>query len=259
MHLLQGLAVGLDPAGRGIGHGFKADLGAVFRLQPVDDHVELQGTDNADDPVGAEIRLEDLHQAFFGQILQALAHLLDAHGVGETHAAQDFRREGRQAGDVDVLAFGQRIADAELAVVGHADDVARIGKIGNLAFFGEEEDRRGNGDLLAGTHMFQLHAALERARAQAHEGNPVAVLRVHVGLHLEDKAGDLVFFRHDGAPAGGRLGMRRRCEFGDEVEDFLNAVVAQGRAEEDRRQMAFQKAFLVEGRHSLPRPVPHSR
>jgi hypothetical protein len=40
-------------------------------------------------------------------------------------------------------------------------------------------------------HMGQLHAALEMARGQAHEGHAVAVLGVHVGLHLEDEAGDL--------------------------------------------------------------------
>jgi hypothetical protein len=35
-----------------------------------------------------------------------------------------------------------------------------------------------------------LHAALVAARADAHEGDAVAVLRVHVGLDLEHEAGE---------------------------------------------------------------------
>ncbi len=45
--------------------------------------------------------------------------------------------------------------------------------------------------------MQHLHAALEMARAQAHEGDAVAVLGIHVGLDLEDEAGDLVLRRLD--------------------------------------------------------------
>ena len=39
------------------------------------------------------------------------------------------------------------------------------------------------------------------AGAQAHESHAVAVLGVHVGLHLEDEAGHFVFRRLDGALA----------------------------------------------------------
>ena len=42
--------------------------------------------------------------------------------------------------------------------------------------------------------MGQLHAAFEVARRHADKGDAVAVLGVHVGLHLEDKAGNLCFF-----------------------------------------------------------------
>jgi len=38
---------------------------------------------------------------------------------------------------------------------------------------------------------FYLHAAVEAAGTHAHEGDAVAVARVHVGLDLEHEAGEL--------------------------------------------------------------------
>ena len=45
--------------------------------------------------------------------------------------------------------------------------------------------------LLARAHDLQPHAALEVARGDAHEGDAVAVRRIHVGLDLEDDAAEL--------------------------------------------------------------------
>jgi hypothetical protein len=47
------------------------------------------------------------------------------------------------------------------------------------------------GHRLAGAHELRLHAALQLARADAHEGDAVAVVGVHVRLDLEDEAGHL--------------------------------------------------------------------
>ena len=41
--------------------------------------------------------------------------------------------------------------------------------------------------------MGQLHAALEMSRRHANKGDAVAMLWVHVGLHLENKARHLFF------------------------------------------------------------------
>ena len=88
------------------------------------------------------VRAEHLHHALLGQLLQRLLQLLGLHRVGQPHAAQDFRREARHADEVEVLALGQRVADAQRAVVGNADHVAGIGLVGERAVLGEEELRR---------------------------------------------------------------------------------------------------------------------
>src|SRR3546814_1688694 len=49
----------------------------------------------------------------------------------------------------------------------------------------------------------QLHAPLERTGTEAHEGNPIPVLRVHIGLHLEAESVDVVPFRVDRLRFGG--------------------------------------------------------
>ena len=85
--------------------------------------------------------------------------------------------------------------------------------------------------------MLQLHAAAELARAQAQEGDAVAMIRIHVGLDLEHEAGDLVLGRVDGARLG-RLRARRRRPDAIRVEQFAHAEIAEGAAEEHRRQMA---------------------
>jgi hypothetical protein len=54
----------------------------------------------------------------------------------------------------------------------------------------------------AGANVRELHAAAKVAGAQAHESHAIAVLRVHVGLHLEDEGRHLRLGRQDGALTG---------------------------------------------------------
>ena len=58
----------------------------------------------------------------------------------------------------------------------------------------------------AGADVLQFHAALETARGEPHKGDAVAVLRVDVGLHLEDETGNPRLLGRDwpgGRPAAG--------------------------------------------------------
>ena len=69
------------------------------------------------------------------------------------------------------------------------------------AIGGHEGERIGDAHLLVEPHVIHAHAARVFARAQAHEGDAVAMLRIHVRLDLEDEAGELLFERLDGALA----------------------------------------------------------
>src|SRR3546814_2625302 len=73
-------------------------------------------------------------------------------------------------------------------MIGNADDITRISLIRQLTVLGEEEDGTMDRDRFSMATRRQLHAPLERTGTEAHEGNPIPVLRVHIGLHLEDEA-----------------------------------------------------------------------
>jgi hypothetical protein len=81
------------------------------------------------------------------------------------------------------------------------------------------------------------HVALEFARADADEGDAVAVPGVHVGLDLEDEAGEDGIVGLDDAAAGAvRRGRGGALEEG--IEEQLDAEVIHGAAEEDGGEMA---------------------
>ena len=140
------------------------------------------------------------------------------------------------------------------AVVGNADDVAGPRLLGELAVLREEELRRVQRDRLAGAHQLGLHAALELARADAHEGDAVAVVLVHVRLDLEDEPGHLALVGVDGARRGLQP-LRRGGEIGQGVDQVADAEVAQSRAEEHRRQVAFEEGGAVELLQPLARQL----
>ena len=70
---------------------------------------------------------------------------------------------------------------------------------------------------------------------------------IHIRLHLEDEARDLILRRFDG-PWLGRLGARRGCEIRQAFEQARHAEGAERTAEEDRRHMAFLIGHRIEQR-----------
>ena len=120
-------------------------------------------------------------------------------GIGDV--GEDLGREARDLVVDDACGPGERVADAEVVVADEADDVARPGLVHGLALLAEELVRRGEADVLAGALVGDDHVALELAGADAQERDAVAVLRVHVGLNLEDEAGELLRLHGDDAVA----------------------------------------------------------
>ena len=69
----------------------------------------------------------------------------------------------------------------------HADDVARVGLVDDLALGGHHRLRLRKAHLAPRLDVEILGVALKPARADAHERQAVAVGLVHVGLDLEDE------------------------------------------------------------------------
>ena len=95
--------------------------------------------------------------------------------------------------------------------------------------------------------MEGVHAALELARANAHKGDAVAVVLVHVGLDLKHKAAKVVAAGIDRF-AGERIGIgaRRRGQTQELLEEGFHAKVGERRAKERRAQLAAGHGIQVE-------------
>ena len=117
-----------------------------------------------------------------------------------------------------------------------AQDVAGEGLVDQGALLGHELHRPGERQGLAGAHVLHLHAAGEPPRADAHEGDAVAVLGIHVRLDLEDEAREGRGVGRQRADRGG-AGARRRGQVDEVVEERLEAEVVHGAAEEHRRHL----------------------
>ena len=155
------------------------------------------------------------------------------------------RREGRDAAEFELFArYGDGIADGENAGVEHADDIARVGLVDDLALGGHELLRLRQAHFLAALHMIIFCVALELAGADAHEGQPVAVGLVHVRLNFEDERGKVRAERVDHAAVRfARQGARRHAQ--KFLQKRLYAEIGQGRAEEHGRKPARTNFFKV--------------
>jgi hypothetical protein len=82
-------------------------------------------------------------------------------------------------------------------------------------------------------------------QTRTHEGDAVAVVRIHVRLDLEDDAGHGRFRRFDLA-CGGTLRERRGCVCLERVQHVANAEVLERGAEEHRRERAVAEFLEIE-------------
>ena len=165
----------------------EARLDTVLVLEPVRDDFELQLADRADSRSRARAGRKTWIAPSSPSCVRP-AQLLGAQRVGDLDALEDLGREERQSGELERLSFGQRVAELQHAVVGHADHVAGVSLVEQLAALRQKCARRLFVRSSFPVRHLQLHPALEAARAHAHERDAVAVRRIHVRLDLEDDA-----------------------------------------------------------------------
>ena len=237
--------IALNPAGFIQTERLPTALRTVFVLQTILDDLELQRAHRADDLAAVERRGEELRHAFVHELVDALGQLLELQRVGVLDVAELFGGERRDAREAELFAFGERVADLEVARVVQAHDVARIGEVDDRLLLGHEGRRRREFELLAAAHVQVVFVAFERARTYFEECDAVAVVGIHVGVDLEDEARHFGFRRlHD---AGFGRGRARRGGYAHEAfEQLAHAEVVDRRTEEYRGQFAPQVGPAVE-------------
>jgi hypothetical protein len=119
-----------------------------------------------------------------------------------------------------------RVADAERVAVDQAHDVARVGDVERAALLRDHRVRARQADVLVQAVVVHDEISPEAARADAHEGQAVAVALVHVGLDLEHVGAE---GRSTGSSSASpppsrstRRGSGRRREIDEGVEEGLD-------------------------------------
>ena len=140
--------VGLDPA-RGDEAGGSKRTGRSYSVR-----IRSASTSNCSAPTTPTIQseptcgLKTCAAPSSANCSSALPRCLARIGSSGRTRLQKLGREARDAGEVQLLALGERVADAELAVVRDADDVAGPGLLGELAVVGQEQHRVVDADCL---------------------------------------------------------------------------------------------------------------
>ena len=242
-------ALARDPADIGIRQVAAADVDVVLVLEAVLQHLELQHADRADDDLlHAAVRLvEDLDGALLRDLGDTLDKLLAFHGV---HLRDDGKMLRRKRGDTleahAQLRVADRVADGEDAGVEHTDDVAGVGLIDDRALLRHELLRLRKLERLAALHVQVLMVALELARADAHEGDAVAVGLIHVRLNFEHECGKRRLHRVDHAVSR-RARQRRHRHVQEVFQKRLDAEIRQRGAEKHRTEPPGAHLVEVEG------------
>src|SRR6476620_4321551 len=149
-----------DPAWMASGDLLEAAGGTVLVLESMQHDVELEQSDSADDRSRAQRvrsrRVEHLRCALFGELAESGVELLSLERVRGDDAREVLRREAWNAGELELVPFGERVADAEGAAVHHADHVARPRFLDGRAFTCEELLRGGELHRLPSPHVRHL-------------------------------------------------------------------------------------------------------
>ena len=152
-------------------------------------HLKLQLPHRAEQHIAAQFWPEHLDGTFLAKLCQTLLQLFGAKRVLQHHRHEHFRCKKGQAGVEQVhRAVGDGVTQLHTAVGGKAHDVTRVGLFHGLAALAHEGHHRRGAQLLGGAHDFELHAWRVLARCHAHKSNAVAVVGVHIRLHLEHHA-----------------------------------------------------------------------
>jgi hypothetical protein len=220
-----------------------AGFHAVFGLQPVLHHLELQLAHGAQQQhLPATGRNTWMAPSSPSWVRPARSCLLRSGSATSTLRMISGAKKGRPV-NCSASPFGQGVAQLQHAVVGNANDVAGKGLVQQLAPLAQEAHHGVGAQLLAAAHHLQAHAALEVAAGHAHEGNAVAVRRVHVGLDLEHHAAELGF---SGCTTRWMAGLvaGRRGQVHQRVQHLAHAKVVDRRAEQHRRLAAARNSAL---------------
>src|SRR5690554_1613654 len=243
---LFGRARPLDPAGAFVWQSIELDLRPVFMLESVGEHLELKLTDDAAQRILFAPGLsKELNGPLLGELMNAFLELLPLQRIKELDAAEMFGTEARNGVEAHRSLGRERIADTEEPWIEEPDDIASVRFMNRLAILREELLGAIQTDLLAEPEMMHPHPAFKFSRANACEGDAIAMRRIHIGLDFEDERAEaIVAWGDDEIARCKAFGWRLREVF-KLTKEGLHAEIRKRASKEDRRERAAEKSRLV--------------
>src|SRR5690606_16134837 len=109
------------------------------------------------------------------------------------HFLKYLRRERRYTREIKVLAFGKCVADLEIAGIKKSYHVAGKCLVNHIFVAGQESIGIAKPDILIQPHVMEILISFKPSRTHPQKSDPVAVLRVEVGMYLKYKSAKLIF------------------------------------------------------------------
>ena len=171
-------------------------------------------------------------KAFVGELLNAFFQLLAFHGVDVDEFLENFWREAGDAFEHEAFAFGEGIANFEVAGIVQAHYIAGVGIFHHFFRLGQEEVGVGEFHLFFEPNVFEVFVAFKLAGANPEEGDAIAVFGVEVGVNFENETGEFGFVGFDIALCGGTW-QGVGGYFDEGIEEFLYPETIECGAEEN--------------------------
>ena len=139
----------------------------------------------------------------------------------------------------------QRITDLEVSGIRQTDDIAGKSLVHHFLLLRHESRRTAETHHLSETDMLVVGITFETAGTNLHESNTTAMIRVHIGMDLENETGEGILFRID-HPFHSRHGTGRRSDIDKAIQQFFHPEVIQGRTKEHGSDISFQVGIDIE-------------
>ena len=163
--------------------------------QAVLNNLKLQLSHRTDNLPAIELIGKQLSDTLVHQLLDALVQLLCLHRIGVLYIFEHLGREARQPLEMQFLSGSQRIPYLKVPGIRQTDNITRERLIHHFFLLSHESRRATETHHLTETYMLIVRVTLKTTGTNLHKSDTTAMVRVHIRMDLENKAGEIILIR----------------------------------------------------------------
>src|SRR5690606_37487624 len=151
----------------------------------------------------------------------------------------------RYTGEFKLFTFSKGVANLNSAVIVQPNNITSDSFLYRTAIAGHKGYRISNFYILTQTYMTHLHTLAINSGADAHKGDTIAMLGVHIGLDFKNKTAKFFFVRFN-KPLFCITAARCRRPLNETIQHFTYTEITQRSTEIHRRHPPGKILFYVE-------------